>query len=42
MGIVLPAVSEPYLAWTRKRDADFNKGMITVARTRSWPGVNTM
>ena len=28
--------AEPYLAWTRKRDADFNKGMLTVARTRSY------
>jgi len=26
--------AEPYLEWTRKRDADFNKGMLTVARTR--------
>jgi hypothetical protein len=26
----------PYLEWTRKRDADFNKGMLTVSRTRSY------
>jgi len=26
--------AEPYVEWTRKRDADFNKGLLTVARTR--------
>ncbi len=25
---------EPYLEWTRSRDADFNKGQLTVVRTR--------
>src|SRR5262245_54024035 len=28
--------AEPYVAWTRTRDADFNKGQITVARTRAY------
>jgi hypothetical protein len=26
--------AEPYLEWTRARDADFNRGQLTVARTR--------
>ena len=29
------AGAEPFLAWTRTRDADFNKGTLTVARTRA-------
>jgi len=28
--------AEPYLAWTRGRDADFNRGTLTVARTKSY------
>jgi len=28
--------AEPYLAWTRTRDADFNRGTLTVARTRAY------
>ena len=28
--------TQPYLDWTRSRDADFNKGSLTVARTRSY------
>ena len=28
--------SEPYLEWTRSRDADFNRGTLTVARTKSY------
>jgi hypothetical protein len=28
--------AQPYLDWTRSRDADFNKGSLTVARTRSY------
>ena len=28
--------AQPYLDWTRGRDADFNKGSLTVARTRSY------
>ena len=28
--------SQPYIDWTRKRDADFNKGMLTVARTKTY------
>ncbi len=26
--------AEPYVQWTRSRDADFNAGQLTVARTR--------
>ena len=26
--------AEPYLEWTRSRDADFNSGQLTVARTK--------
>jgi len=26
--------ADPYVVWTRTRDADFNRGHITVARTR--------
>ncbi len=26
--------AEPYLAWTRDRDADFNRNQLTVARTK--------
>jgi len=29
------AGAEPYWGWTRTRDADFNKGVLTVARTRA-------
>src|SRR2546422_6143921 len=28
--------AQPYLDWTRRRDADFNKGALTVARTKSY------
>jgi hypothetical protein len=28
--------AQPYLDWTRSRDADFNKGALTVARTKSY------
>jgi hypothetical protein len=28
--------AQPYIDWTRSRDADFNKGSLTVARTRSY------
>jgi len=28
--------AEPYLDWTRSRDADFNRGTLTVARTKSY------
>jgi hypothetical protein len=28
--------AEPYLEWTRTRDADFNRGTLTVARTKSY------
>jgi hypothetical protein len=28
--------AEPYVEWTRSRDADFNKGTLTVARTKSY------
>jgi hypothetical protein len=28
--------AQPYIDWTRGRDADFNKGSLTVARTRSY------
>jgi hypothetical protein len=28
--------AEPYLAWARARDADFNRGALTVARTRTY------
>ena len=28
--------AQPYTDWIRTRDADFNKGSITVARTRSY------
>ena len=28
--------AEPYNDWIRTRDADFNKGSLTVARTRSY------
>ncbi len=27
---------KPYIDWTRKRDADFNQGMLTVARSKSF------
>jgi hypothetical protein len=27
---------EPYLEWMRQRDADFNPGPVTVARTRTY------
>jgi hypothetical protein len=26
----------PYLEWTKSRDADFNKGTLTVARTKAY------
>lgn len=28
--------AQPYLDWTRSRDADFNRGTLTVARTKSY------
>ena len=28
--------ADPYLDWTRARDADFNRGTVTVARTKSY------
>lgn len=28
--------AEPYLDWTRTRDADFNPGNVTVARTKAY------
>ncbi len=28
--------AEPYLAWTRQRDADANRGMLTVSRARTY------
>jgi hypothetical protein len=28
--------AQPYIDWTRSRDADFNKGSLTVARTRGY------
>lgn len=28
--------AEPYLAWTRGRDADFNRGQLSVVRTRTY------
>ena len=28
--------AQPYLEWTRTRDADFNRGTLTVARTKSY------
>jgi hypothetical protein len=28
--------AEPYLAWTRTRDADFNRNQLTVARTKAF------
>ena len=28
--------SQPYIDWTRARDADFNKGTLTVVRTKSY------
>jgi hypothetical protein len=28
--------AQPYLDWARSRDADFNKGTLTVARTKSY------
>jgi hypothetical protein len=28
--------AEPYVEWTRRRDADFAKGAVTVARTRTY------
>ena len=28
--------AQPYIDWARGRDADFNKGSLTVARTRSY------
>jgi hypothetical protein len=28
--------AEPYVEWTRTRDADFNKGALTVARTKTY------
>jgi hypothetical protein len=27
---------EPYLEWTRSRDAEFNRGQLTVARTKAF------
>jgi hypothetical protein len=27
---------EPYVEWTRQRDADFNRGALTVVRTRPY------
>lgn len=27
--------AEPYLAWTRSRDADFNRNQLTVVRTKA-------
>jgi len=30
---------EPYIEWTRSRDADFNRGQLTVARTRPFGAV---
>ena len=27
---------QPYLDWTRRRDADFNRNALTVARTKSY------
>lgn len=31
---VVPA--EPYLDWTRRKEADFNKGTLTVARAKTY------
>jgi hypothetical protein len=31
--------AEPYLAWMRARDADFNRGQMTVARARPYGSV---
>ena len=31
--------AEPYLMWARSRDADFNRGKLTVARTRAYGSV---
>jgi hypothetical protein len=28
--------ADPYIEWARRRDADFNRGAVTVARTRSY------
>jgi hypothetical protein len=28
--------AQPYLDWTRSRDADFNRGTLTIARTKSY------
>jgi hypothetical protein len=28
--------SQPYIDWTRNRDADFNRGKLTVARTKAY------
>jgi hypothetical protein len=28
--------AQPYVDWTKTRDADFNRGAVTVARTRSY------
>ena len=28
--------AQPYIDWTRARDADFNKGAVTVARTKAF------
>ena len=28
--------AKPYVDWTNQRDADFNKGAVTVARTKSY------
>jgi hypothetical protein len=28
--------AQPYVDWTRARDADFNKGAVTVARTKAF------
>lgn len=28
--------AQPYVDWTRSRDADFNKGQLTVARTKAY------
>jgi hypothetical protein len=30
---------EPYVSWARGRDADFNQGKLTVARTRAYGSV---
>jgi hypothetical protein len=28
--------ADPYVEWTKSRDADFNKGALTVARTKAY------